>query len=301
VNRRLLAIVILAAWVASLGWLVARERTARAAARLAVQVERVNPAQAHYIVRLGGRSVGSAVRTIDTLPYAVRVDQTLALDVVEGDSLRRLALRETASLSRGLVLRTFGLTLRGTTPAVTVAGEAIEGGPVRWSVQRGAAAAADVERGEAGDAAGVQVPVAVPLLLAFQGILDSGRTLRAPVVDPDGLRRVEADLVVGRDSTFVIPDSVAFDSATAGWQVVTTDTIVAWRVIAVMGARREEWWMDGQGVPAAIRLPSGLTFERTAVELVAAEDRARRQAGPAHATPALDSLRRNLFTRYRVR
>ena len=65
-NRRLLAIVILVAWVGALGWLGVREFSRRGRAVVAGR-QAVSPGAAYYRIRLGTAQVGYALLQVDTL------------------------------------------------------------------------------------------------------------------------------------------------------------------------------------------------------------------------------------------
>src|SRR5205807_10383446 len=66
VSRRTLAVVILAAWSVSLGWLVKREIFPPTGARLAEAALRVRPGASHHRLAVAARPAGFASSPIDT-------------------------------------------------------------------------------------------------------------------------------------------------------------------------------------------------------------------------------------------
>ncbi|MGH7734116.1 MAG: transglutaminase-like domain-containing protein, partial [Gemmatimonadales bacterium] len=129
---------------------------------------------------------------------------------------------------------------------------------------------------------------ALPIQLAYREHPELGATVSHIVFDPVTLEYYATGATITGDSTFIIPDSVV--KTAAGYRVVLTDTLRAWRVARVERGVPTHAWYDINGFPVRSWTGGGLTFERTAFEfandgLKVLSDTARPPAG----LPALPS------------
>jgi len=97
VNRRLLAVLILVAWVGALGWLGVREWSRRGVINITGR-QVVSPGAAYYKVSLGDSMVGYSILQVDTLarsdtaPALVLLQQRLELAAGNAPSQRRYSV-----------------------------------------------------------------------------------------------------------------------------------------------------------------------------------------------------------------
>ncbi len=103
-TRRTWAITILAAWAASLGWLVKREVFRPTGTRLAEAALSVPPGAVYYRLNVAGQQVGFASSTIDTQATSIGVTDILVLRIPALGVLHRTAAMSRATLSRTLRL-----------------------------------------------------------------------------------------------------------------------------------------------------------------------------------------------------
>jgi hypothetical protein len=255
--------VILAVWVASLGWLLKREYFRPTGARLAEAALAVAPGALFYHLDARGRQVGFASTTVDTLVDSVRVEDLLVLDAPALGAMQRTTIRSVAVLTRALRLRSVtaevdgdGLRFaaRGTVTDDTVfrltleaAGDSVV---TRWPLPRP-----------------VVVPSLLPLRLAFGGELRRGNAYTARLFDPVLLAERDVTVRVGAESTFVVPDSADYDSTAMAWVPVRFDTVRAFVVDQEAGGHHARVWIDGQGRVVRTESPGGLVMQRAAFEI----------------------------------
>lgn len=291
INRRTVAQFILVAWAGSLGWLARREFGKGEAATVAEATIRLHPEANFFAVTAGGRQVGYASITVDTLPTGFRLTEVLALDVPERDSTRRVTRRTDVMLSRSLRVRTFARTITGGGLFEEFSGS-IEGDtllrmalrdsrdqtPETWTVPL------------SGD---VVLPEVLPYRLAFGQRLEVGRTVAANVLDlmTGTVERVE--FAATAESTFVIADSAIEQRGSRRWRPVGYDTVPAWKIEYSAGAGPVVSWVDRNGGLVAIEAALGVRLERSAFELVSINYRTTlEERGPGgHGTvPGMRSL-----------
>jgi hypothetical protein len=277
VTRRGWAVAILAAWAASLGWLVKRELFRPPGARLADAAWRVSPGAVYYRLALGGRQVGFASSTIDTAPEGVAVTDVLVLEAPGGGAHSRTAARSRAALSRSLRLERVDVRFEGASGAF--AAQASVSGDTLLAVRIEAPKTTHTAR--LGLRGAVVVPMMVPLRLALGGALRPGRTYAAQVFDPFLLGRRDVTARVTAESTLVVADSAGYDSTAMAWVPAHLDSVRAFGIEETAGGATVRQWIDGQGRVVRAETPGGLTMERTAFELAFENFRRRDTAGAA--------------------
>lgn len=269
IGRATVAVLILGAWVATLGWNGARQYRGREGAARELTRQRVGPASATFTLERNGAVVGLMLRSVDTLPGEVRI--TERWDVLLDDT-RRATLVDVTWLSRDLRLARFEFVRSGDVVPMKVEGRLSSPTTLIWRAVR-----ADQVFGDTLESTRPwTVPGALPLLaaLAAPSVRDSGLTL----FEPFSFRQSEVQPRTLRDSTWIVPDSAAFDSTSERFTTRTTDTLrttlVSWRG----DEGRLALWVDRSGLPVRLSGVFGTVATRTADELARQDYRPRPRA-----------------------
>jgi hypothetical protein len=262
-NRKTLAISILAVWVAAFGWLVQREYLQGSNSLLLDQPLNVSPGATYYRLSVGGVQVGFQTTSVDTVADTVRVLDLTLLNVPAGGRGQRIETRTTANLSRSLRLRGFESSIRAGDARLAVTG-AIESDSVLSLTMRSSAGEHDI-------AIDLREPVVlpshVPMRLAFGRRITIGQTETMEVFDPLLLQRRSIDLRVTAESTFVVADSADQPEGQLEWIPARWDTVHAWHVTFDDGVFPFDAWIDDLGQVVSATTPSGFYMERTAFEI----------------------------------
>jgi len=265
VTRKHLALLILTAWVAALGWLATRELS-RGGVRVIAGQQFVSPGAAYYRVMLDTAQVGYALIQVDTMsasdtaPALVYLQSRFFLSAGRAPRMDRYELVTTTLLTTDLRLWRsesqridpdgvveWRLDVRGDSLIAT-----FTDGRDRW----GSVTALDT----------IPVPVdAIPLWLATFVRPRPGATSELATLDLTSLaRRREAWITTG-DSTFLIPDSIVPGDG-GGFRVASYDTVRAWRLSGTDRSAQIHRWIDENGFPITWSTGGGLRFERDAFE-----------------------------------
>ncbi|GIW51708.1 MAG: hypothetical protein KatS3mg081_1063 [Gemmatimonadales bacterium] len=284
-NRRSVAVSVLAVWAGAIGWLLYRQYGPRRTALLAEAALSLPPGATYYALSLGGQQIGFASNTVDTLADTIRVTDIMVLDIPALGQVRRTEARTDAVLSRALELREFRALLRGDlgdfAARGTVSGDSL----------------LSVELESQGTVQTVRVrlerPIVLsallPLQIAFGERPRPGRTYTLRLFDPLLLEERDVSIRVTGDSTFFIPDSARFDSTEQRWVAARWDTVPAIRVSQEMAGVELEAWIDYEGRIVKAISPVGFVMERSAFELV--HENFRRRGTPALAFAGTDVIR----------
>jgi hypothetical protein len=268
-------------WAVALLWLARREYFPPGGRQTGPSDWPVPPGSAFYAVRNGATQIGIASIVIDTGASGLRVKELLRLDPVPGaGSSGRLLLRTEAILAHTLRLRSWtGSQIEGdveTQLTGQVDGDSI----LLVTLTHGA----EVESVGVRLARPVFPPTAVALGFVARRHLRIGRTATVAVLDPTDLTLRDQRMRVAAESVFVVPDSAAYDSTGRRWVIAHVDTVRAWRLDAVEHGLPVQRWIDGQGLLVRSTTPLGLTFERSAFELVSDNYRVERRRMGADST-----------------
>lgn len=275
-NRRMLAVGILALWLGLMGWLAWREYRPRLASDVVADAAlSLPPGATYYTLLLGGQQIGYASNTVDTLPDGLRVEDRMTLDIPAMGETHSTTARSQALLSRGLVLRSFTATMQGDIGQFEAKGE-VSGDTVLA-----------VELTSAGNTQRLRVPLKRPIVLpglvpiqaTFGKRLKVGNRFSMRIFDPMALSERDIEMRVTGDSTFIVPDSARYDSTQRRFVPALFDTVRAWRVEQDMGGIEFTAWIDQVGRIVQAHSPVGFTMERTAFE-IAQENFRRRENKP---------------------
>ena len=200
---------------------------------------------------------------MDTLSDGFRISSQVSLQAPE-DSGEQLVYAEQIRLSRSLRLRELRARMSGY--AGTELFTVTPASDTTFSIQLDSP---DAPKQAVTGAGPVDlIPrVALPFRVAFAGGLRVGRTTTPAVFDPVVVRVVQPSVRVTGDSTWIVVDSAAYDSAAQRWRPAGYDTLRAWRLHQVERGVPTDTWIDADGHVVARRTGLGVTFERTAFEI----------------------------------
>jgi len=266
---------IIAAWVAGLGLLVRREFFRPRFERLAEAALRVTPGPVFYGVMQGTRQIGFASSTIDTAETTIVVADYFVADLPIGGKAHRATARTNVTLSRGLRLMQFDLSL-DTEGAPIRADGRVDGDTLLILAIASGTARPDTQRIRL--TGPTLFPTLVPLALALGDRPKVGKHYVLPVFDPVKMAPRDVGLDVRAETLFVVNDSAVLTAATGRWRGVKPDTLRAWRVTADSSGGFSGW-IDEQGRVVTTtqlgfelrRLPYEVAFENWRLDVADAE------------------------------
>ena len=262
-GRAGLAVILLAAWVAALGWQAKRVFFPAAAERLALGVRSIPPGVAYYSVFRDEGRAGWGQVEIDTLPAAsgFLVRDRVLLDLpslgVAGRSER--TSEEYLDSSLNLDSLTFTSIVGDDTASIRVVSD---GDSVVRSFDATGRQTSRVPITES-----VTTSSGWRLRLAAAGQTDTGRRYGVVVFDPLAASARSHEIEILEASSLAFPDSADTDSISGAWISVREDTVQAWRVRSGQGDAARETWIDEDGRLVDGEIFAGLRVERTAFEL----------------------------------
>ncbi len=281
-TRRSLGGLVLAAWLAAIGWLAWRQLTGEGDGLEGVS-RRLVPGASFYAVTVAGTPIGLASLTLDTTTIGYRVVDVLSLDLpgLPGGAARQV-LRAEHELSRTFRLGTSDLSLSDAGLGIQVSASITRDSLLGIRIGRAGQRPELVQLFPLDE---FTVPSAVPMRIASARDLVLERSRSFLVLDLLG-ERVEGNTSrVAAESTFVVADS-AVRQVDGTWDPVITDTVAAWRVDRLGGAAGSGW-IDPEGRPLRLTFPLGVTLERGPFELVSQEYQRKRRDGLLPALPQL--------------
>jgi hypothetical protein len=291
VNRRILAGVVIVVWLAALGWLARRELWRPRSDVVAEAALSLPPGAIYYIVSAGGRQLGYASTTVDTLGDTLRLAEVVVLDIPAPGDTHRTEVRTDVNLSRSLRLRDFTTTVRGDGGRFVVRG-AVEADSVLALRLTGAGA-------ESRSVVRLARPVVLTPLLAMSialgGELVPGRRHSVRVLDPALLDPEEATLAVAAESTLIMADSAVLDSAAGRFVPVAWDTVRAWAIDVSGTGPARRVWVDEHGLPVMETVTGGFRIERSAFEIAYENFRRLGERALGTAPPAGSIVRRTVL------
>jgi transglutaminase-like putative cysteine protease len=258
-GRGLLAIATLAAWGAGLAALAQREFSRTDVELLAEAAIRVSPVASYFSVDRGGRHVGFASFTTDTVPDGLQfIDYAVTEDSARGDARR--VHQVVARASRSLILRDVAMRDGPNLATATIIDDSV----LRLVRQDGGRA--DTTR--LTFRAPLLLPFLVPMVTALGPPPSVGDRHAWDVLDPQTMRVRTAQVRIRAESTWIVVDSAAFDAGAARWRGVHADTVLAWHVIEdprVPGGI--DAWVDETGQLVAVDGSPRGQERRTAYEV----------------------------------
>lgn len=286
-NRQTWAVIILVAWLGTIGWLLARELGQSKGLALADATRAVEPGAMYYTVSMGDVQIGFASNTVDTVPDGLVVVDLMLLEVPALGTIQRTEVRTIARLTNALRLQSFeaGMTSAAGrfTAHGTVSGDSI------LTVELESADSRQTVRVRLHEP--MVLPAYMPLHVAFGGDLKVGNTYSLRTFDPLLLRHSDVSVRVVDDSILFVPDSSAFDSTAMRWVAARWDTVPAWRIEQTVDGVSLDSWIDGFGRVVSVSSPMGLRVERSAFELAFLNFRDRDRAESIASFGAVNIIR----------
>lgn len=264
-KRKTVAVLVLAVWVAALGWHARRLYLRPEAEVLAAGARALPPGVSYYAVHQGDRRAGWARSEVDTLPDGggFRLEDRLRLSL-EGLGLPGDAdLRSRAELGPALGLRSFRVEASGLMGGLTAEGEVGRDSVLAYRVVRGG----DTIRRSVRLDGPVVPSTALPLRVAAEGDGETGDRYRIQTFDPLQLDVRTEEVRVLEKRVLTVPDSATRHPSTGEWVVARHDTVTAWRVVRELAGVELESWIDEDGRYVQVSTGAGLRLERTAFEL----------------------------------
>ena len=252
-----------------MGVLVRREYFVPNTRRLAEAALRISPGATYYVVEQGGKQIGFASNTIDTLPTSISVVDYFVADLPIAGAVHRASARSVVKLSRALALRTFDVQVESesSTP-MRIGGRADGDSAIVYALTTNGVAADSQRVAVLGP---VLLPALVPLAVSLGETPRVGRKYSLPMFSPTTMSRGEMTLEIRAESLFTLVDSAAFDKDKGEWVGVLTDTVRAWRVATTTtgssAAGGFSGWVDAQGRVVQSTQPGGITLRRMAYEI----------------------------------
>ncbi len=262
-RRATIAALVLAAWVVGLGLLVRREFFRESAAVLAEAALRLGPSTGFFVVEMNGKQIGYASTSIDTSTTQFEVTDFFTADLPVAGQQFRASARSVITLTRGLALKTFDVSVESGVAPMSVAGRADGDTAVVFQL-RMPGQPSDTQR------IAVQGPILLPALIPAAAMLVGepkvGNSVTIASFDPTTMAAKDLTLRFAAESLFMVVDSARLDSATMRFVPALTDTVRAWQLVPSDGAGFSGW-VDAQGRVVQATQPGGIVLKRVAYEI----------------------------------
>ncbi len=260
---KVLAVTIVAIWVAMVGWQARREYFQPELTRLAEAALALAPGMSFYTLRMGERNVGQATSRLDTIPEGFELEDVMVLDLPALGQTGSAVVRTLVRLSPALIMESFSFSLDS------------EVGTFRADGTLGADSTLHVTIDAGGSEQEIsyrlaEPPIfsaALPIRIAMAGELEVGNTLRLPVFDPSTLATRAVEVHVLEHDTLVVPDSAYLNPSTNRWEPARYDSIPVWKIAEVHGGVQVVSWVDHDGRVISASSALGFTMEKTEYEL----------------------------------
>lgn len=264
-KRKMVGLVVVAVWIATLGWYAGRLYFEPQAEELAEAARTLPPGVAYYAVYRGDRHVGWARSEIDTLPSASGfvVSDRLELDMSALGLGGKAVVRSRARLGPALGLEEFTLEARGLLGGLTAEGRVVGDSVLELAVDRGGSTTRrtiPLERG-------VVLGTTLPLRIAAEGGSAAGDRYRISTFDPVSMEVEHRSVEILEQDIRTYPDSMERAPESGEWRVVGRDTVLAWRIQRKMAGTRVDAWVDEDGRYLSLDTGMGIRLERTSFEL----------------------------------
>jgi len=266
-RRLLLAVALVTAWFWMLGAHVRREYLQTDLARLADAALSLSPGIHFYALRMGGRTVGEATSSLDTVPGGFVLEDRMVLELPALGQTGTAVARTRVELDSALLMKTFQFSLDSEVGRFEAEGEVA--GDTLLTV--------DILSEGSEQEVTFRLPsppvfsAVVPIRVALGEVLEVGKSVRLPVFDPSTLSTRNVEVRILEHDTLVVADSASFNPATGRWTPATYDSIPAWKMAQLFGGVSVESWVDEDGRVLQASSPLGFAMEKTEYELARQE------------------------------
>lgn len=246
-------------WIVALGWLARRQLFQGEASSMTASAARLSPDAKYFRVDAGTLQIGVLNLNWDTLPTGFRMQELLALDLPHGDGIRRHLAQTEITTSRALTLQSASRRTSMPAGSETVRVETAVDTLQTYFYMIDSMGASPVRRvGPRPTLAGI-----LPLRLAYGNRLAVGESIAEPVADLETRGTVMLGGTILGDTTFILPDSVEYDTLSHVWRTITMDTLQAWHLALTAGGLPEAWWVDAGGRLVRLETLFGVTLTRS--------------------------------------
>ena len=273
--RQLAATAVVGVWVAVLGVHVRREYFGPPELALIAGARALAPGTNYFVIRMNGSAIGVASARLDTTAEGFLFEDNTTLSVPAMGRSHAARTLTRIRMSEALRMQSFQFELASEIGNFAVTGTTAGDSTMNLVI----AAGGDVQRTSVALDPDVLLDAAASMRLAAAGELQVGREFSMTVFDPSSLSDRRVTMRVTATDTLELPDSAAYDAATATWAVSSTDTIPVWRLEQEFGGVVIGTWVDEDGATVRAESPVGFTIERTAYEL-ARQEFARSSSDP---------------------
>lgn len=263
-TRQVIAVTVIAAWVAGLALLYNRSNNRTPEQELVEAGMRVSPTTYYYILEQGGRQVGAASSALDTTNTRVVATDFVRGEIPVGDDVLRMEARSEARFTRGLRLRDFVIRAAGDLTPFMLRGVIQEGEDriLRVTVENQGEEPRTLEHAVS---LPVFTPTVSPVPLMLRRNPKVGDSIRIALFDPLARNVREVTLQVMGDSLFLVADSAHVDATTGRWVKARQDSARGWRLTGPNSPFTA--WVDADGRLIAASEPGGISLVRTAYEI----------------------------------
>lgn len=263
-TRRVIAVVVIAAWVFGLALLYNRTTNRTPEQELAEAGMRVSPATYYYVLEQNGNQVGAASSALDTTNSRIVATDFVRGEIPVGDDVLRMEARSEARFTRGLRLRDFVVRATGDLTPFMLRGVIQEGEDKTLRVTVESAGVDPITLQHAINLP-VFIPTVAPVPLLLRGNPAPGDSMRLALFDPITRNVKEVTMRVERDSLFLLTDSAHLDAVTRRWVKARHDSTRGWRITGKNSPLTA--WVDADGRLIAASEPGGISLVRTAYEI----------------------------------
>lgn len=263
-TRRTGAILILASWVVSLGWLGVRQSRAGSETGVEGRRTRLAPLASFYAVLAGDVQIGTAGITLDTTALGYRLTEVLSLDL-PGPTPARNVLRLESVLSRTLRLQQATASLSEDGSGFSL--EARPGPDSGFVLRTGRQGVNRDILERLPPVSGTSVAGATPYQLAASGRLRPRGSFAAPILDLPARSFWTGLAEVTADSVLITSDSATFDPGAGRWVAADPDSVRAWLVVRRERGLPLQEWVDAQGRVLRREYAFGVTLDRSPFEV----------------------------------
>lgn len=281
-SRRVIAIVVIAAWAAGLALLYNRTTNRTPDQELVEAGMRVSPNTYYYIVEQAGQQVGAASSAIDTTNSRIIATDFVRGEIPVGNDVLAMEARSEARFTRGLRLRDFIVRATGDLTPFMMRGVIQEGEDktLRVTVEHPGEDPLTLEHAVNLPAF---IPTVAPVPLMLRGEPKTGDSVRVSLFDPLTRNVKEVTMKVQHDSLFLVADSAHLDEATGRWVKARQASTRGWRITGPGSPLTA--WVDADGRLLAASEPGGITLVRTAFEIAFENWRLSRIAADSARSP----------------